>query len=477
MPGFANQATDPDAGVNVKYGVTSDLTADFTINPDFSQIESNRPQIEVNQRFPLFFSELRPFFVEGAEIFNIRAPVTFVHTRTIVDPDYGAKLSGQVGRFSLGLLTANDRAPGKVDSPEDPSFDQTAQTFIARARYDLYAESNVGAIVTDREFLDSHSRVVGLDGNFRLGPTISADFRAVGSFFKDLEAGEEDGHMLSTGIRQNGRNVSWSLTASQISPDFATEVGFVSRTDTRRLESSLGYGFWPESWIIGWGPSLSYGRTYDYDDVLQDENLGFRVNFNFARSISLNASYNRNLERFGGIDFTQRRVSIGWNVRTSRSYAFGGSVSIGDQIYFLGPFLGDQIRWRLNSILRPMDRLETNLTFTSSRLTDPSHGNAELFDVKIVRAQNYLQITDRLGLRNITEFDTEDETFDLNFLFNYRVNAGTVFFVGYDDHFQQADLIEGDRDGDGIDEQLFFTDGLRRTNRAIFVKLQYLLRY
>ena len=71
-PAFANQDTDPDAGVNVKYGITSDLTADFTINPDFSQIESDRPQIEVNQRFPLFFSELRPFFVEGAEISTFR---------------------------------------------------------------------------------------------------------------------------------------------------------------------------------------------------------------------------------------------------------------------------------------------------------------------------------------------------------------------------------------------------------------------
>ena len=476
-PGFANQDTDPDAGVNLKYGVTSDLTADFTINPDFSQIESDRPQIEVNQRFPLFFSELRPFFVEGAEIFNIRAPVTFVHTRTIVDPDYGAKFSGQVGRFSLGLLTANDVAPGRVEDSADPAFDQTAQTFIARVRYDLYAESNIGAIVTDREFLDSHSRVVGLDGNFRLSPTISADFRAVGSFFKDLGAEEEDGHMLSTGIRQSSQNVNWSLTASQISPEFATEVGFVRRTDTRRLGSSLGYRFWPESWIIEWGPSLSYGRTYDYDDVLQDENLGLRVNSTFARSISLNAGYDLNLERFDGIEFTQRSVSIGWNVRTNRSIAFSGNVSIGDRIYFLGPFLGDQIRWSLNGILRPIDRLETNLRFTSSRLTDPSDGDAELFHVKIVRAQNYLQITDRLGLRNITEFNTQDETFDLNFLFNYRVNAGTVFFVGYDDHYQQADLIEGDRDGDGIDEQLFFTDGLRRTNRAIFVKLQYLLRY
>ena len=81
--------------MNLKYGLTSDLTADFTINPDFSQIESDVPQIEVNQRFPLFFPELRPFFLEAAEIFDVQAPVTVVHTRTIVDPDYGAKLSGQ----------------------------------------------------------------------------------------------------------------------------------------------------------------------------------------------------------------------------------------------------------------------------------------------------------------------------------------------------------------------------------------------
>ena len=111
-PGFVNENTEPDAGVSIKYGITSNLTADFTLNPDFSQIESDRPQIEVNQRFPLFFPELRPFFVEGSEIFEVSAPVTVVHTRTIVDPDYGAKLSGKVGRLSLGILAANDAAPG-----------------------------------------------------------------------------------------------------------------------------------------------------------------------------------------------------------------------------------------------------------------------------------------------------------------------------------------------------------------------------
>ena len=86
------------------------------------------------------------------------------------------------------------------------------------------------------------------------------------------------------------------------------------------------------------------------------------------------------------------------------------------------------------------------------------------------------QITERLGARNITEWNTEDKTFDLNVLLNYRVNAGTVFYLGYDDHYQQGDLIEGDRDGDGFDDQLYFTQGLRRTNRAIFAKLQYLFR-
>ena len=98
--------------MNLKYGVTSNLTFDFTYNPDFSQIESDRQQIEVNQRFPVLYPELRPFFLEGQEIFRIAGPVTFIHTRTIVDPRYGAKLSGKIGKTTIGLLVANDEAPG-----------------------------------------------------------------------------------------------------------------------------------------------------------------------------------------------------------------------------------------------------------------------------------------------------------------------------------------------------------------------------
>jgi hypothetical protein len=183
------------------------------------------------------------------------------------------------------------------------------------------------------------------------------------------------------------------------------------------------------------------------------------------------------MERFGGIDFAKTRFSAGGNVNTSRSYSFGANFSIGDEIYYLAPSIGHQVNWSVNATLRPLDRFQTQLRWNSRRLTDPLNGDTELFDVTILRATTNLQFTERLGMRNITEWNSQDETFDINVLFNYRVNAGTVFFIGYDDHYQQADLIEGDRDGDGLQEQLFYTRGLRRTNRAIFIKLQYLLRY
>ena len=109
---FSDDDLIPDLGVNVKYGLTSDLTADFTVNPDFSQIESDRPQITVNQRFPLFFPELRPFFLEGQEIFDTPGQINLVHSRTIVDPRVGGKLTGKAGNTTLGVLVAERRGAG-----------------------------------------------------------------------------------------------------------------------------------------------------------------------------------------------------------------------------------------------------------------------------------------------------------------------------------------------------------------------------
>jgi hypothetical protein len=476
---FVNADPNPEAGLNVKYGVTSNLTADFTVNPDFSQIESDRPQVEVNRRFPLFFSELRPFFVEGSEIFDVPGPVTFVHTRTIVDPVWGTKLTGKAGKFVLGVLTANDEAAGNVDDVTDRRFGETAQTFIGRVKYDLYSESHLGAMFTDREFLDSSSKLAGFDGGFRLSRSRSTNFRVVGTQHRDLDGVEREGHVYDASIRDNGRNLSWFAAAYEISPDFDTEVGFVRRIDQRRTQGNISYRWWPENWIINWGPRLSYGRNWNFDDVLEDENAGLRVNVDFVRSIRFNVAVDRDMERFGGVDFFKTGYSIGGGVNTSRVFSIGGNYSTGDQVFFDldNPFLGTGNRAGVNVTVRPHARLSSQINLNTSRLIDPRNGDAEVFDVKILRAQSVLTFSDRLLMRNISEYNTFDKELDFNVLFTYRINAGTVFFFGYDDHYRQADRLDGDLDGDGIDEQLFFTNELRRTNRAVFTKLRYLFRY
>ena len=477
--GWNDLGMNPEAGLNVKYGVTSNLTADFTLNPDFSQIESDQPQIEVNQRFPLFFSELRPFFVEGAEIFDLPGPVTFVHTRTIVDPTWGAKLTGKAGRFTIGLLSAEDEAPGNVGDVDDPLFGETAQNFIGRVKYDVYSESHVGALFTDRSFMDSSSRLGGIDGSFRLSRTMSTNFRLIESRHRDLEGVDRSGHIYDASITSNGRNLRWFAAAYELTPDFRTDVGFARRVDQRRVISNMGYRWWPESWLINWGPQLSYGRNWNFDRVLEDENTGIGLNFDFARSIRFSADVQRDMERFGGIDFPKTQVSVNGGVSSSRAFSVNASYRRGDEVFYDwdNPWLGHGDTARFNVTVRPLARLSSQLGVNTSRLTDLRGGGAErVFDVQIYRAQSVLTFTDRLLMRNITEYNTFDKDLDFNVLFTYRVNAGTVFYIGYDDHYRQADRLYGDPDGDGFDERLFFTSDLRRTNRAIFTKIRYLFR-
>ena len=465
---FADADSTPEGGLNVKYGVTSNLTADLTVNPDFSQIESDEPQIEVNRRFPLFFPELRPFFLEGQEVFSTRGPASLVHTRTIVDPRYGGKLTGKVGKTTLGVLVADDEAPGRRDDPADPAFGQTAQFFIGRVRYDMYAESYIGAIVTDREFMDAYNRVGGIDGRFRLGQTNHLNFRLVQSSTRGEDGTELSGPTFNTLFQHRGRNLDYSAWYFSVDPDFRSEAGFVRRTDTRDTAANVSYLWWPESWLINWGPRFNYGRNYNFDGVLEDEGITGGLNAQFARNIGAGITANRQMERFGGIDFWGWRYSTNFNVDTFRTVFLQGGFNWGDQIRFSdAPFLGRSTGGRMFIALRPFSRLRSAMSVDFSHLVDP-RTDVEVFDVKIFRTETTYQFTNRLRVRNIMEYNTFDRTLDANLLVTYRVNSGTVFYVGYDDHYEQ---------GDRIDPLLFPTNEFRQTNRAFFTKFSYLFRY
>lgn len=477
---FSDGDPTPEGGVNVKYGITSNLTADFTYNPDFSQIESDLPQIEVNQRYALFYPELRPFFLEGAEIFSPSPGlVTFVNTRTIVDPEFGGKITGKVGNTTIGMMVANDEAPGRTASTKDASFGQKANNVVGRARYDLYAESFVGAIVTHRDFMESHSTLGGLDGNFRIGQTQGLAFKAVQTDHRDLDGIERQGQMFNLSWRLNSRH--WSSFASiyTLSPDFRTDVGFVRRVDQKRGFTRLGYTFWPESWLINWGPAVRYSWNHNFNNVFEDEEVRLGVDATFARNISVNASFRDEMERYGGINFEKEAVSLGGQINTSRRFGIGGYYRYGDEVRYTDtPFLGRGSTGSFYATARPVSRFQSEINLSTSDFIDARTGDELLFDVKILRALSTYQFTDRFSVRSIAEYNTFEETVGMNWLGTYRLNAGTAFYLGYDDHYQQADHLLGDIDGDGIDEPFFpMTTAYQQTNRAIFMKMQYLFRY
>lgn len=465
---FVDGAPNPEGGINLKYGVTPNLTMDFTYNPDFSQIESDIPQIEVNQRFPLFYPELRPFFLEGQEIFQVPGQVNLLHTRTIVDPLYGAKLTGKVGRTTVGVLVANDEAAGKFDDSSDPGFGKLAQVVVGRARYDLYSESYIGVIATDREFLDSYSRVAGVDARFRLGQTSSVSFQYAGSDHRDETGAQNSGPAMHLSFNNSGRNLSYSASIDTVDPGFRTDTGFVRRVDTRVAQADVSYQWWPQNWLINWGPRVSYSRNYDFVGRLQDEQASAGVMGVTSNNLVWIGMLNRDMERFEDIEFSKTNFYVGAGLSSSRRFSVGGFITRGDQIrYDDDPFLGNGVTGTLMVTLRPMSRLNADMSFITSRLHDPM-ANEQVFDVKIFRTLSTFQITNRLLFRNIMEYNTFSGALAANLLFTYRVNSGTVFFVGYDDHYQQ---------GRRIDQQLFPTLRFEQTNRAFFTKLSYLFRF
>ena len=460
--------TVKEAGANLKYGVTSNLTFDVTYNPDFSQIESDRQQIEVNQRFAVLYPELRPFFLEGQEIFRVPGPITFIHTRTIVDPRYGAKLSGKIGKTTLGLLVANDEAPGKVENRQDPAFGRSAQFIVGRARYDLYRESTTSVIFTNREFMNEHSRAVGGDGDFAFGSTHRFFARVIATDHRDAAGVQRKGYFYDFNLRKAGRNVSYSLITNAISPDLRTDVGFVRRTDQRQSLGNVSYRWWPETWLISWAPRLNYMRNYQFDGALQEEVSGATASLSFANNVTAEAGVTREMERYRSLDFWKTRYAVAASIATSRRLTMTATMNGGDQIRFVtDPFLGSTLAWDVAVSLRPVPRLQSDFSVASSRFRDPRERRQE-FDVRILRSSSTYQFTERLLVRNITEHNTLDKTIGQNLLLTYRVNAGTVFFLGFDTRY---------RHGDQINASVFPPDTYMRTNRAVFTKLQYLFRY
>jgi Domain of unknown function (DUF5916)/Carbohydrate family 9 binding domain-like len=297
-PYFQDTVAQGQAGMDAKFVIHDHFVLDMTANPDFSQVESEDPQITVNQRFEVYFPEKRPFFLENEDYF--RTPLDLFFTRNIQDPSAGIRLTGKEGPYSVGLMATDDRAPGlavpdycPATSPicSDSLSGIRSYFTIARVSRDISKESSVGAIYTDWECptTGEFNRVGGIDTRLKISANWSLDGQAVASSsnlqglntgnlettceynlypFSSGNAGDNNhyaGPADKLDLKRDGLHFSYEGIYDDISPGFVTVPGFVNRVDIRELYQVVGYRFRPKKgWIVDWGPSLNQRYVFDH---------------------------------------------------------------------------------------------------------------------------------------------------------------------------------------------------------------------
>jgi hypothetical protein len=248
---FINKPIEVDPGLTLKYGITPTVTLDLALNPDFAQVEADQTVVTANQRFPIFFAEKRPFFLEGIDIFQ--TALTPVHTRAIVDPDVAVKLSGKRGRNTFGLMLASDNAPGNFSDEErtDPEvlpdierfLDKNAYIGVLRLKRDVGQENSIGLIATTYNFIEKHNHLFGFDGRFRRDKKTVASFQVLATntrtFFFEPDEGRDifrTGNAFAYFARYDvqGRNFGWNYDGRGFTKDYRADVGFTRRTNTNR---------------------------------------------------------------------------------------------------------------------------------------------------------------------------------------------------------------------------------------------------
>jgi Domain of unknown function (DUF5916) len=495
----ASDDADPDGGVDLKAVLRGSLALDATLNPDFSQVESDQPQIATNQRFELFFPEKRPFFLENAGFFQ--TPLNLVFTRRIADPRLGLRLTGKQGPYTLAAMAIDDESPGKLAPPGDPLDGERAGFGILRVTRDLFEQSSLGIIYTGRELDDSSNQVGGIDGRFRLNAAWTAAFQGVASSTRLLDGDTLSGSAWQARADRSTRELDVSLVYDDRSPGFRTLTGFDPRPDIRRVTTGTAYRFFPEATVVSWGPRLDTTHLWNHTGELLDWLYQPALNVQFARATSFSLGYTHGRETLDPREFPELArltpfdidsVNLTWNSSAWSWISFDGELNSGRGINFVPPpgappAPADLLDGRLRVTLKPLTSLIISNTLLYSRLSERGDG-ADLVKEVILRSQWAWQIRRELSLRLIAQWDESRvdpvrtqllprKGFNGDVLVTYLVNPWTAFYLGYNSNYRNLDPeIDPESSPGTFRRRLIGGGSLERDARQFFFKVSYLIR-
>jgi Domain of unknown function (DUF5916) len=463
------------SGLDAKAVLRDAFTLDLSLNPDFSQVESDEPQVTVNQRFEVFFPEKRPFFLENGAFFH--TPENLFFTRRIADPLFGARLTGKARGWALGVLAIDDRAP------DDDGVVQTASIGVARVQREFGNQSAIGALVTSRDRGPNFNRVASLDLRLRFSPHWTFDAQSTRTYTRD-EDGRRAGVGWAGSLTHGGERLFARTEYRDRSPDFHTDLGFTPRVDQREVRQFAHYRWKPNgTTLVAHGPFSSGTLLWNSAGALQDWHADAGWNFELKGTTFAEAFHAESFERFEGRGFRKRSTNV--HLFSERFRAIGlragfhrGTAINYDPVEGRPAFAAGSAGGRASLLLRPWKRGRIEETYFYTRLG----GNAPVFNNHILRSKISWQFSREFSLRLILDYNAvlanpllssqeRAKKFTGDVLFTYLLRPGTALYVGYVDRYENL-LLE-----QGATEARRVRDPFRATGRQFFVKASYLFRF
>jgi len=526
---FVNSPVNTDVGVSIKFNINPNVTLDFAANPDFAQIEADAPVVLANQRFPIFFGERRPFFLEGIDIFQ--TSLQPVHTRSIIDPDYAVKLTGRQGRNTFGLLAASDNAPGNFSEDEinDPELfpdigkliGKNAYIGIARLKRDVGRESSIGLIGTTYNFFERHNHLGGIDGRFKVNSQDVFSFQILGTasrrFFYNSDL-DENIYRTGNGLAYNwsydktGRNFGYNVSGMGRTSDYRADVGFTRRTNTNTESLYLRFSTDPKpgAKLISMRVISFNNISFDWQGHMTDWNSGGEMNFTLARNTFVGGGADFGYERVFEEEFGPRRsatragtffgndsgrstrksgLSAWFETNPSDKFDFEAYVSYSRNVFDfdfgagpryprvspaalldpdspLDPGPATALEFGAEFSYNPTESLSASLDYSRTRLRRRDTDRTVFIDHIYSLSARY-QFTRFTFARVRVDYDTLESSVRGQYLFWWTPGPGTAFYAGYND----------DLNYNGFSPFTSHLEpGFRRNNRAFFVKFSYLIR-
>lgn len=480
-PSLTNGDPSAEAGLTARWNVSSNMTLNGAVNPDFSQVEADVAQLDVNQRFALFYPEKRPFFLEGIDYFT--TPIQAVFTRTVADPYFGAKLTGKQGANGMGLFVTRDRINNLIlpsnEGSTSASLDDDVTTVVGRYRRDVGSGSTIGGLYAGREGNGYHNRQYGLDAFWRLTQSDSMRIQYLRSdtqYPRSIVAGYGQPASAfggnATWIDYQHVARTWAVFGQYEAYDtgFRSDTGFVPRVDYRNLRGQAqrrwfrGAGAWFNTIDVG----LRGGRTTDDDWTLTDQTIAPFVNYTGPYQMQVQFNMPRDIIVYQGARYEYLRPNFYYGIKPSGDTSlqmfgrFGGGVDYANNqpaasIVQLGPV----------AEYRPVKRVSLRLSYNLDQLSVAGGRlySANLAQLRVVYFLNVrtfvraiLQYTDISREPALYTYPVDPRTRRLfsQYLFSYKLNPQTVLFAGYSDNAEGSQAID-----------------VQQQNRTLFIKLGY----